>query len=160
MPLTTVAPADNQSFSISIANEATFVPNVISKEAIGFQKMAREKTWRKTHPIQSYFCDTKSACREYVAPFFGSCLGRLEPGDLLQSMTPNSRSAVVVSQVMLSQHSHNSGALSENALSQNPHISLSKHIHPDRLNFETPSQGPSPPARGSETIAQRPELPE
>jgi len=77
---------------------------------------------------------------------------------LLQNMTPNSRISAIISQDLLSQHSRNSEALSQQLLSQSSHPSPSKHIHPDCLRFDTPSQGLATPAQRSERISQQSEL--
>ena len=78
---------------------------------------------------------------------------------LLHNITPSGSSAVATSKDMLSQHPSNSEALPQDFLSQNSNLSPSKDIHPEGLQFGTPSHGPATPAQIPERISQQTALP-
>jgi len=153
MPVSTEANVKNQAIFSPIAKGFYFCPKRNDKGSENVPKLAGEEPRSKTYPSQSYICSAKFACRDYGSLEASWKNENLEI--LLQNMTPNSRSSATISQELLSQHSRNWEALSQQLLSQSSHLCPSRHIHLERLRFDTPSQGPTTPARRSKSISQQ-----
>mmetsp|Transcript_3861 Transcript_3861/g.6831 ORF Transcript_3861/g.6831 Transcript_3861/m.6831 type:complete len:104 (-) Transcript_3861:87-398(-) len=103
MLATTETNVNNQLIFDSIGKDFTFAPNEMTKEANICQNWLREKQeerQRKTHPTQSYICDTMSACRDYVAPSLEASPQNEKLEILWQNMTSNSLTRHVVTALM------------------------------------------------------------
>ena len=129
-----------------------------------FQKWLMRKQEDRRTPVKATSALQNMHAENMLPPSLESSSQNENLEILLQNMNPNSRSSVKISQDFLqevvSQHSSNLEVVSQQLLSQSAHLSPSKHIYPERLQFDTPSQNPATPTRRSERIAQRAGVPD
>uniref|UniRef100_A0A6U8MRL3 Uncharacterized protein n=1 Tax=Eutreptiella gymnastica TaxID=73025 RepID=A0A6U8MRL3_9EUGL len=147
-----------------IAKGFSFIPKEMSEEAQMFHNWLMRKQEDRRTPVKATVVLQNLHAENMLPPSLESSSQNENLEILLQNMTPNSRSSAKFSQDLLqeatSQHSNNLEAVSQQLLSQSAHLSPSKHIHPERLHFDTPSQNPATPIRRSERIAQRAGVPD